>query len=362
MADVIKTQYMDKAVRGYSEYIARDLDALQTISPKEGDRAILLDGSLYICVDNGTWDIAGGAKETDVFIITVTGHELDNSCTIDKTYAEIYLAYLSDKTIIMIDSIFPTVTGLPLILSPYFLDSDGNETFVTIAGYEDMGESKDYRHSIIVHPDGTATVSREELSQELDYTVTFTVDGEPYEIVSVKDGNSVNAPATEPIKEGYLPMWLVDNAVVSFPYTPISNVEMVATFFVQNLTVTTPIYSTFHSEPYSPKKAFDKNYNTRWATSPYQTNNYIGADFGKPTYISKVVVIQSEYVISDIQLQCSDDNISWLNASDRLKPPIFVNNKTEITPNERNAHRYWRIFSPTDQTLSELEFYGYIEE
>ena len=62
MADVIKTRYMDKATRGYSEYVARDLNALQTISPKEGDRAILLDGSLYICLDNGQWDITGGAN------------------------------------------------------------------------------------------------------------------------------------------------------------------------------------------------------------------------------------------------------------------------------------------------------------
>lgn len=66
MADVIKTRYMDKATRGYSEYVARDLSALQTISPKEGDRGILSDGSLYICLDNGKWDIIGDAKGTIV--------------------------------------------------------------------------------------------------------------------------------------------------------------------------------------------------------------------------------------------------------------------------------------------------------
>ena len=60
MADVIKTQYMDKPQRGYSEYIARNEEALNAIVPKEGDRAILLDGSLYVCLDNGKWDLIGG--------------------------------------------------------------------------------------------------------------------------------------------------------------------------------------------------------------------------------------------------------------------------------------------------------------
>ena len=60
MADVIKTQYIDRATRGYSEYVAKDFNALKTIIPKEGDRAILLDGSLYICLDNGKWDLIGG--------------------------------------------------------------------------------------------------------------------------------------------------------------------------------------------------------------------------------------------------------------------------------------------------------------
>ncbi len=60
MAEVIKTQYMDKAQRGYSEYIARNYEALETIAPKEGDRAILLDGSLYVCLNTGNWEQIGG--------------------------------------------------------------------------------------------------------------------------------------------------------------------------------------------------------------------------------------------------------------------------------------------------------------
>lgn len=228
MAEVIKTKYMDKATRGYSEYIARDLDALQTISPKEGDRAILLDGSLYICVDNGIWDIAGGAKETDILIITA-GYK--RGYTIDKTYAEIYSAAQAGKTIIMIDPIaFAAAGELPIILTPYSFNSDGSGTFVTIAKGDDMGGSKDYRYSITVYPDNTVIPRWEEFSQELDHTVTFKVDGEPYEIVSVKAGNSVLKPysAPEKIEEGLIcDKWENSNGeLISFPYKPTGNISL----------------------------------------------------------------------------------------------------------------------------------------
>lgn len=75
----------------------------------------------------------------------------------------------------------------------------------------------------------------------LDNTVTFTVDGEPYEIVSVKSGNSVNAPATEPINNGLLlTSWKVNDTEVSFPFTPTENCEISGEFseyqIVRNLT------------------------------------------------------------------------------------------------------------------------------
>ena len=64
---------------------------------------------------------------------------------------------------------------------------------------------------------------------KLDHTVTFTVDGAPYEIVSVKRGNSVNAPATEPTSEnGSFAGWLLNGAIVGFPYAPTSDTEITA--------------------------------------------------------------------------------------------------------------------------------------
>lgn len=52
---VVKTQYMDKAQRGYSEYFFYNSDAMATQSPVPGDRAFLADGSLYFCWDVGYW-------------------------------------------------------------------------------------------------------------------------------------------------------------------------------------------------------------------------------------------------------------------------------------------------------------------
>lgn len=60
MQNVIKTEYMGQPTKGYSEYIARDFASLQGISPITGDRAILLDGSVYVCLETGTWEKIGG--------------------------------------------------------------------------------------------------------------------------------------------------------------------------------------------------------------------------------------------------------------------------------------------------------------
>ena len=67
----------------------------------------------------------------------------------------------------------------------------------------------------------------------LDHTVTFTVDGEPYEIVSVKNGNSVNAPQTIPTKNGSVfGGWLnADSEIIIFPCVPTTEVVLNAPFF-----------------------------------------------------------------------------------------------------------------------------------
>ena len=65
----------------------------------------------------------------------------------------------------------------------------------------------------------------------LDHTVTFTVDGEPYEIVSVKDGNSINAPVNNPTSgNGTFAGWLNGETSVNFPLTPTEDLWLNAEF------------------------------------------------------------------------------------------------------------------------------------
>lgn len=67
--------------------------------------------------------------------------------------------------------------------------------------------------------------------EAIDHTVTFTVDGEPYEVVSVKNGNSVNAPTT-PTKAGSVfSGWKnAEGEFVGFPHTPTKTEELLAEY------------------------------------------------------------------------------------------------------------------------------------
>ncbi len=66
----------------------------------------------------------------------------------------------------------------------------------------------------------------------LDHIVTFTVDGEPYEIVNVKNGNSVNAPATNPAKDSlvFIEWRDSDDKRISFPFPTTTDTQIFAHF------------------------------------------------------------------------------------------------------------------------------------
>ncbi len=67
--------------------------------------------------------------------------------------------------------------------------------------------------------------------EPLDNTVKFMVDGKPYEVVSVKDGNSVNAPSGIPTSEnGDFAGWKIDGADAKFPCIPSKDTDIVALF------------------------------------------------------------------------------------------------------------------------------------
>ena len=95
---------------------------------------------------------------------------------------------------------------------------------------------KDY---VIVYEDGKATVESEKDSDSnnselLDHTVTFMVDGEPYQIVSVKDGGSITTPTPPKKTKLTFASWRDDkeNKVV-FPYVPTKD-EIIVAFFTEH--------------------------------------------------------------------------------------------------------------------------------
>jgi hypothetical protein len=68
-------------------------------------------------------------------------------------------------------------------------------------------------------------------NSSMDHTVTFTSNGEPYEIVSVKNGNFINEPVTKPIsKTGAFIGWQINGNDVDFPYPPTDDVTISALF------------------------------------------------------------------------------------------------------------------------------------
>lgn len=65
----------------------------------------------------------------------------------------------------------------------------------------------------------------------VDHTVKFLANGSLYEIVSVKDGNLVNAPSGIPTSEiGTFTKWLKDGVKAEFPFVPREDVNIIALF------------------------------------------------------------------------------------------------------------------------------------
>ena len=79
----------------------------------------------------------------------------------------------------------------------------------------------------------------------LDYTVTFTVEGESYEIVGVKSGQTVSAPNVNPLKEDYIfSGWKRNGETVTFPITEISSDITITGSFISNLIFYAPLSSS----------------------------------------------------------------------------------------------------------------------
>jgi len=61
MADIIKVGYKDRPTIEYNEYLAKSAAALESITPKPGDRAMVMaEGKVYFCIEAGEWTAFGG--------------------------------------------------------------------------------------------------------------------------------------------------------------------------------------------------------------------------------------------------------------------------------------------------------------
>ena len=122
--------------------------------------------------------------------------------------------------------------------------------------------------------------------------------------------------------------------------------------------------SSIYSSGYDAYKAFDKNNSSYWCTARGQQNNaYLGYNFNHKVYIKNVDVFSSAYRCKDVKLQCSNDNNTWIDASD----VVTFEDNNDIHTIESNiqdtAYQYWRVYVITGYDsaytgIFECEFYG----
>ena len=104
------------------------------------------------------------------------------------------------------------------------------------ASYDGEEINLGYENDDLVSIGGTVIdLSKSNLSNSvvtsLDHTVTFLADGKPYEVVSVTDGNTVNAPSGIPTStNGKFTGWKLNGGTVTFPHAPETDDEIEAVF------------------------------------------------------------------------------------------------------------------------------------
>ena len=128
------------------------------------------------------------------------------------------------------------------------------------------------------------------------------------------------------------------------------------------------LVSSQYSSKYAGYMAFDKNYDSYWSTSQWQTTNaYIGynmKDRTKVYFASMYNGYSGDYKSNIVKLQCSNDNNNWIDASDEIKldnvsKTFYIKNTKEIG----NAYQYWRILIKSGYAsnyvgITEMQFYG----
>lgn len=185
---------------------------------------------LLLSVSGASVDMSKAPATSDVFVITASG--AISNCTVDKPYIEILSAAQAGKTIILL---FPKPFLTEYwILSPYRINNDRSGTFrcITPSDLEYEGDAE-YILFVTIYPDNTVQAREERFIKELDHRITFKADGQDYQIITVKDGQSVSAPSPNPTSEsGTFTGWLnaLSGESVTFPLTPTEDLWLNAYF------------------------------------------------------------------------------------------------------------------------------------
>ncbi len=211
-------------------------------------------------------------------------------------------------------------------------------TYEIMQGIGDVSSGGSQYTSIVYNEDNTVTLidtGGVEHTMICEYTdgklVTVSYDGKSVELTYDGDvlvnvgGTDIKLNSTEPSK------LQVDN--------PIATTELTG---------------------YEAAKAFDGDMATRWATTANQHRGGIGAEFETPCKIAYAKCIKSQYDWKNLTLQCTDDGINWVNASEEIANPIYdIHGSTTIQSIESGLHKWWRVYSSSCETVAEIEFYGF---
>lgn len=169
--EIVKTKYMGKPQRGFSEYFFRTDEAREKTSPVPGDRCFMKDGSLWFCWDVGIWTKIGKAS----------GGNGDNNDE-DINNGEL-IADFSGENILNFE--LNDIEGSPVYAASFTLDKplEAN-TVYTIIIDEDL-ESESTEKVFTHYPDGSDLVMAMPANINKYYTVLSPLSENKYMLVSM---------------------------------------------------------------------------------------------------------------------------------------------------------------------------------
>lgn len=170
--EIVKTKYMGKPQRGFSEYFFRTDEAREKTSPVPGDRCFMKDGSLWFCWDVGIWTKIGKASGGN-------GNNNDE----DVNNGEL-IADFSGENILNFE-LNTDMGGSPVYATSFTLEKSLEVntvyTIVIDEGLESESTEKVFTH----YPDGSNLVMAIPANINKYYTALYPLSENEYMLVSM---------------------------------------------------------------------------------------------------------------------------------------------------------------------------------